>query len=345
MNGLHRPIDRRGLLRAGAVGAGSLVAAGASAEQQALRQPVEIVVSARPIAHFKVADSAPARFGECEFRGGLELFSRHEAFGGLSGIAMDADGSGFLALSDVGNWLRAKIVYEGRRPSALADCVMAPILSPDGVPLKRTRWYDAESLCIDRGVAYVGIERAHDVMRFEWAREGFKARGRLLPVPPAFKTMPSNRGCEAIGVAPPASPLAGALVAISERSGERSHPTKGFILTGPQRGEFAVILKDDYDVTDLTFLPDGDLLILERFYRPFHGVGMRIRRIRARSLRPGAMLDGPTMIEADLGYQIDNMEALGLHMTRAGETVLTLLSDDNFSIIQRTLLLQFALLA
>jgi hypothetical protein len=45
-----------------------------------------------------------------------------------------------------------------------------------------------------------------------------------------------------------------------------------------------------------------------------------------------------------MGYQVDNMEALGVHRTPQGETVLTLLSDDNFSALQRTLLLQFTLL-
>ena len=55
------------------------------------------------------------------------------------------------------------------------------------------------------------------------------------------------------------------------------------------------------------------------------------------------MVDGPALITADMGYQIDNMEGIGLHRTSHGETVLTLVSDDNFSIIQRNLLLQFAI--
>ena len=44
-----------------------------------------------------------------------------------------------------------------------------------------------------------------------------------------------------------------------------------------------------------------------------------------------------------MGYQIDNMEGIGVHRTAEDETVLTLISDDNFSPIQRTLLLQFTL--
>ena len=37
------------------------------------------------------------------------------------------------------------------------------------------------------------------------------------------------------------------------------------------------------------------------------------------------------LIEADLGYQIDNMEGIAVHRNARGETVLTLVSDDNFS--------------
>jgi hypothetical protein len=48
------------------------------------------------------------------------------------------------------------------------------------------------------------------------------------------------------------------------------------------------------------------------------------------------------MIEADLAYQIDNMEGMAVHRTTNGETIVTLISDDNFSFIQRNLLLQFA---
>jgi hypothetical protein len=37
------------------------------------------------------------------------------------------------------------------------------------------------------------------------------------------------------------------------------------------------------------------------------------------------------------------MEGLSVHRTAAGDLVLTLVSDDNFSLLQRTILLQFKL--
>jgi hypothetical protein len=60
-------------------------------------------------------------------------------------------------------------------------------------------------------------------------------------------------------------------------------------------------------------------------------------------MKPGATVDGPILVEADMGYQIDNMEGLAVHRAGNGDVVLTLVSDDNFSALQRTILLQFTL--
>ena len=90
-------------------------------------------------------------------------------------------------------------------------------------------------------------------------------------------------------------------------------------------------------------LPGGDLLLLERKFSWTSGLTVRIRRIRAGRDQAGRVVDGPVLFEADLGYEIDNMEGLSVHRNPAGETVLTLISDDNFLPFQRTLLLQFTL--
>jgi hypothetical protein len=55
-------------------------------------------------------------------------------------------------------------------------------------------------------------------------------------------------------------------------------------------------------------------------------------------------VDGPVIFSADLGEEIDNMEGIDVFATAEGDTVVTMVSDDNFSMIERTLLLQFTLL-
>ena len=108
-------------------------------------------------------------------------------------------------------------------------------------------------------------------------------------------------------------------------------------------GGFAVKRSSSYDVSDAALLPGGDLLLLERKFSWTSGLSVRIRRIALSEIKPGVTVDGPVLFEADLGYEIDNMEGLSVHRSPAGETVLTLISDDNFLPFQRTLLLQFTL--
>jgi len=86
------------------------------------------------------------------------------------------------------------------------------------------------------------------------------------------------------------------------------------------------------------------MLLLERRYSPARGIALRIRRIPLADIKADTVLDGRSMNEADLAYQIDNIEGIAVHRNSAGEAIVTLVSDDNFSIIQRNLLLQFSVI-
>ena len=71
---------------------------------------------------------------------------------------------------------------------------------------------------------------------------------------------------------------------------------------------------------------------------------MRIRRIAGEELTSGAVVAAETLVAADLRFQIDNMEGLAVHVNEQGETIIAIVSDDNGSPLQRTLLLYFALI-
>ncbi|WP_293802136.1 esterase-like activity of phytase family protein [uncultured Bosea sp.] len=326
--------------RAALAGLGALALPGAVRAAEQTRFPVGI--SARPLSAFEPRRPEQRRFGALQFRSGLVLSSGHPRFGGFSGLARLNGGRDLVSVTDRGYWLTARVAYSDGKLSGLEGGEMAAILGASGRPLARSGLFDVESLCIHEGVAHIGIERKHEIARFDWARDGIEARARAVLVPPEIKRLPSNRGLEALGVMP-AGPLKGALVAIAERSGKADESTLGAILGGPQPGLFKLARHDGYDITDLAFLPSGDMLVLERWYQPLRGVGMRMRRIAGRDIRPGALVDGPHLIEADMGFEIDNMEGLSVHQEQ-GRTILTLISDDNFSFLQRTLLLEFELI-
>ncbi len=118
----------------------------------------------------------------------------------------------------------------------------------------------------------------------------------------------------------------------------------GWIWVNGKAQEFHLSNAGDYDITDAAALPDGSLLVLERRFRWSEGVKTRLRLIRRHELRPGALIDGETLLDATMNQEIDNMEGLAVHTGAGGEIIVTMISDDNFNqALQRTLLLQFAL--
>lgn len=301
-----------------------------------------ITINSTPLQGFETAAPDRVRFGPLDYLGGLILRAEAPRFGGMSGLVIDASGM-LLAVTDHGWWLRAKLLTDNDRPTGLANAEMAPILGPDGKPLGRTKRFDSEALAMHNGIAWVGLERVHEVLRFDFGRDGLAARGQLVSVPREAKTLPSNQSFEAVCYAA-AGPARGTLIAIAERARKgENQPTRGFILEGANKGALDVKRHGDFDITDCAFTPDGDLILLERRFGWFSGLAMRLRRIDPRAIRPDGMLDGPSLLEAGAGTALDNMEGLAITKNEKGETILTLISDDNFSMLQRTVLIRFRL--
>ncbi len=349
--------SRRGFLQKAAAAGLSAVAASAAAKAQfvaapvspgladetSIAAPVSIEVKARPIPWFDRHDHDRVRFGALEYRSGLVLTSPFPRFGGLSGLRLDAKGERFVSFSDRGHWFTGRIVYEGRAMTALAEVESAPMLGHDGKPITTRGWFDSESIALDGSFVYIGFERINKVLRFDFS-EGFtRARGEVVPLPKAASKLPYNKGLEALVFVPKGQPLAGTLIAMSERGLDANGNLVAFLVGGPTPGQFSVRRSEEFDISDATLLPAGDLLILERKFTWLSGIGIRIRRIPLASVAPGAVIDGPSIFEANLANEVDNMEGIDTHVTEEGETVLTMVSDDNFSMIQRTLLLQFTL--
>ena len=317
----------------------------AASSQRIPVAPARIDIRSVQLGNFSVRDPGQRQFGALEFRGGLELTSPHREFGGLSAIRVAADGANFIALSDNGHWLRGRIIYHDNVPVGIADAEIAPMLAADGRTLVSQRWADTESIAEDGSMLYVGIERRHQILRFDYGKDGLLARGQPLPQPAGLRKLPWNKGLECLVAVPKGLRLAGTLIGISERGLDANGNIQAFLIGGESPGELSVKRSDDYDVTDCAVTPDGGLVILERHFSLRRGAAMRMRRIALSAVVPGALLEGPVLIEADFGYQIDNMEGLSINRDARGDLVFTLVSDDNFAAIQRTVLLQFTLAA
>ena len=335
---------RKALLAVLAVAAMSLGAAAAAvAKPKALPvDPVAVAVKATPIDHFDPREPEKTRFGKLEFRGGLELAADHPAFGGWSALRLDATGSRLLAASDAGVWMTGRLDDKDGRLSGLTDVTLAAMRGSAGETLSRIGRADVESLAVDGTACFVGIERVHEIRRYDCTVAPFASRGIPQPVPPALKKMPRNSGLEALVAVPKGLPYEGSLIGITETGPAAGEDALGFLIRGAAFVPFRVRLSDDFSVTDAA-IAGKDLLVLERHYSLWRGVAMRVRRVPLAAIGPDKTVDGEVLITAGRAQQIDNMEGLAVHTNAAGETILTMISDDNFSFLQRTLILQFAL--
>ncbi|WP_087000375.1 esterase-like activity of phytase family protein [Rhizobium sullae] len=325
-------LSRAALLALCLVGDASIAVAGESVD-----------VSSRVISTFKIG-SSETKFGPLEFLGGLEMVSGNPLFGSWSSIRFRPDGKHFVGVLDTGHWLTGSIERDQQdKLSGVSGVGIAPMRNGSGRTFEGKGHMDAEGLALKGDQVLVSFEQDHRVEVYP--DPGFETSSSVASIPllVPMRSLRGGRGFETLAAAPPESALKGATVIISEESRDRGGNVHGAILDGPLKGRFAVTHNGDFDPTDGAFLPDGDLLLLERRFNIANGIGMRIRRIAAAEIRPDAVVDGKILLTADFGYQIDNMEGLDAFQAPDGSTHVIIVSDDNHSILERNLMLEFRL--
>lgn len=301
-------------------------------------------VTAKLIATFK-SGSDQREFGKLEFLGGIDFRSSDPRVGGISSVRFRADARSFVAISDNGDWITGSIVRNAEgRLTDLSEVRVAPMIDARGYRKISKSEMDAEGLALRQGEAIVSYEGRHRIDIYPDPGFQISRPSKSMDFGIPREELRGNGGLETVAVSPVDGSLVGAVVTIAERSIDTDGNLFAAVLEGPLKGIFKVARHDPFDVTDGVFLPNGDLLLLERSFSFTSGVGMRLRRIKGDSIRPGALVDGEVLLQADMGYAIDNMEGLDIIEGPDGSTRIILVSDDNTSFLQRNLMLEFRLM-
>ncbi len=341
---------RRRWLLLSALAAGFLVAfaavgiAVASKPWTPLAAPVPVEITAIPV-DFDRDNPSHKDFGKLVFRAGYALYADSHHFGGYSALALSASGDKMLAVSDAGTWLRADLDYDGRFLKGLSNAVIGPLLGENGKPLSNFSRRDAEALVlkdgsVEKGKAYVAFEVDHRIERYPFDADRFGPPDGAVRIPD--QTLMGNAGIEALAILK-AAPSKDSLLAFSQERRDRSNALQGWLIGGPNPGPLTLKDIGNYTITDMAALPGGDIAVLERRFTFTDGLHVRIRRIAASAIKPGAVLQGEILLQSAGNLNLDNMEAIAAHASADGQTILTVMSDDNFMSLQRTLILQFAL--
>jgi hypothetical protein len=301
-------------------------------------------ITSQTISSFKIG-SDETRFGRLEYVGGFAMTSSGSNFGALSAFRFLDGGSKFVGVADTGFWFAGVVSRDADgKPTGIADFRIRAMLDDDRAA-ERPKWEtDAEGLLVNGNRVTASFEREHRISTGDIDAQtlDMPLTEETLPVP--ARELRNNRGFETLALAPMSSALTGAKVAVTEKSLNKQGNIFAAVMDGPEKGIFYVARNGEFDITDGDFLPNGDLLLLERKFNMADGIAMRLRLISGETIKKGATVDGAILLEANMGYQIDNMEALDVWQDSAGGTRVTLMSDDNHSILQRSILLEFKLL-
>jgi hypothetical protein len=310
------------------------------AASSAAAEPV--AVTSASLSRFALLTNATS-FGPLAWRGGLELTSTNNKFGGLSGLIMADECTSLRAVSDAGRWLTATVTYNENVLSGLTAASLTPILDDKGKPPPSKRWGDAEAIASGpNGKTIVGFESRTRVGAYDLSGKGMTARFQNLNPPKDIMRGKRNGELESVGYFNNGA-LKGYYVAVAETNLDSQGNTKAWAWNGKRSIAFSIKQLASYEITDIALLPDGGVLVLQRSYTAMALPGMAISRFPASAIKQGKTVQPETLLDVRAPfYAIDNMEGLAV-CERNGELRLNILSDDNFKTgLQRTLLLQFA---
>lgn len=344
---MTRPARLQHFLAAGllvtSVGIGVMTVAGVRAQTTLDSQQT---VTAVQISTFMTAEVGQPVQGLI-WRGGIELQSPSDTFGGLSGITFTGADGRLVMVSDRGNFVTGQLVYdEAGRPLSLVGVRINPIPNSQGDELPRAFARDAEAIDVVvrdglPAAVRVGFENLTRVADFPLVDGVPSGAARPISIPEWLSNTRTNASLESVCIAPPASPIAGSTLLITEGVFESDGTNRAWLLGRADQGPLTYRAENGTNPTDCVFLPNGDLLVLERGIAIL-SFSIRLKRVAAADVRPGASMVGEVLLNVSSG-SVDNLEGIAVHEGPDGQTRITIVSDNNFNDWQRSLLLEFSL--
>lgn len=293
--------------------------------------------SVSPIA-LDADDPDRTKVGHLVWRGGVAISDSDKRFGGLSALQVSPDGAHFVALSDRGHWVVGELLYRNGLLRDVRDIRLFPIRDPNGHPLAGKE-ADAESLAMmPDGGFVVAFERHHRLWRYDGARTFMNAAPVPVSAPDGVRDLARNGGIEAL-----TRLCDGRLLAVAEKNVRRGEGVKGWLKSA--KGWEALTYRTTAGLrpTGAATLPNCDIVFVERSFSILAGLDIRVTRVPARAIKPDAILEPEVLAQISTPLTIDNFEGIATRRAADGRTLIYLVSDDNFSNAQRTLLVMFEL--
>jgi hypothetical protein len=340
-------MTRPAVLAAGLLVAGGMAALVVAASlQPMLVRADDATINTAQIESFMSA-GVGQRVQGLVWRGGLEMRGPPDTFGGLSGLGFTSAEGHLVMVSDRGRFISGQLIYdEQQRPASLVGVRIESIQNSRGAALPRPYTRDAEAIAVitrdgKPAAVRVGFENLTRVADFDLVNGRPAGAAREVSIPEWLTDTRTNSTLEAVCIAPASSPIAGSTLLLTEGVIDDDGLHSAWLLGRNDRGPLSYLSGERSNPTDCAFLPNGDLLVLERGVALL-SFNMKLKRVPAADVKPGAHMRGEVLLESS-GSDIDNMEAVAVHNAPDGSIRITLVSDNNFNDWERSLLLEFSL--
>lgn len=285
-------------------------------------------------------DPERRQLGALTYLQGWVLTSDHGAFGGIS--SMRALGGGhLLAISDRGAILRFQAGQDSVWRLSLSTIPAGP--GPEEYYSRFNRDIEAMAYDPETDRTWLAFEFWHSIWRYD--RDFRRADGRRAR-PREMRNWPANGGIEAM-----VRLRDGRFLLFSEDARPNAAPkgtTEALLFPrdpledGRRPLRFFYRPPEGYLATDAAELPDGRVLLLNRHFSLLNGISATISLIDPDDIRPNQVVESKLVARLKSPMAVDNMEALAVE-TREGRLIAWIASDNNFSLLQRSLLMKFAL--
>ena len=268
-------------------------------------------------------DASQTAIGDFHYAGGVAISARDtDQLHGLSDLEIVGTDR-LIAVGDLGILLEARLIFDGaERLAGLADARITRLRDEDGtVPFDKTD-VDAEGLALmPGGNRLVSFERRHRILLYP-AGGGVPRR-----VPAPEEVFPPNGGMEALAADPEAGEDA-YLVGAEVSGSTWSCRVAAACIQGPR-----VEKPDEFGLVAMRRLARAQSAYLLRAYDEVRGVRVSLQIFDAGKMVARMDLTAP--------LTVDNFEGVGAVQRQDGGFRFYLMSDDNASPSQRTLLLAF----
>ena len=250
------------------------------------------------------------------------------SFRGISDLAYDKK-RGLYALSDFGNLFKLDLQIRNQKIEHIVLKEAYALRTKKGKKLKKKK-SDAEGMVFSKEGLIISFERSPKVSLFTLKGKKIENLALNESLVEIKNYQKKNKALEAVTLHPKFGIITAPEVPLKNED-DNFHTLYAL----DKEWKF----KASYKITSMLLLEDENLLVLEREFSYLQGYHIMLKKVDIMNCKGICESEVLASLKSTEGWNLDNFEGL----TQVGENLYLMVSDDNGSFLQNTLLVLFSI--